>query len=43
MMDSAVRLYERLGFERARDKEFMSGEVLVKSYFLQLANASFLQ
>ncbi|GEM_PF-168810 len=43
MMDSAVRLYERLGFERARDKEFMSGEVLVKSYRLQLANASFLQ
>ncbi|MHA7964250.1 GNAT family N-acetyltransferase [Paenibacillus sp. CAU 1782] len=43
MMDSAVRLYERLGFERAYDKEFMAGEVLVKSYRLHLADTSLLQ
>lgn len=42
MMDSAVRLYERLGFERAYDKEFTVGQVLVKSYRLQLATTSLL-
>ncbi|MBJ6363728.1 GNAT family N-acetyltransferase [Paenibacillus sp. GCM10012307] len=36
MMESAVKLYERLGFERAQDKEFYSGNTLVKSYKLQL-------
>ncbi|OME80761.1 GNAT family N-acetyltransferase [Paenibacillus sp. FSL A5-0031] len=43
MMDSAVRLYERLGFERAFDKDLMNGETLVKSYRLQLKEASLLQ
>lgn len=39
MMESAVRLYERLGFERAYDKEFHNGTVLVKSYRLKLSDA----
>lgn len=43
MMDSAVRLYERLGFERAYDKDIMNGETLVKSYVLQLKKAALLQ
>ncbi|QMV43566.1 GNAT family N-acetyltransferase [Cohnella cholangitidis] len=43
IMDSAVRLYERLGFERAYDKEFNNGEVLVKSYRLQLKEAELLR
>ena len=42
IMESAVRLYERLGFERAFDKEFQSGTVLVKSYRLSLADAALL-
>ncbi|MFC6454590.1 MULTISPECIES: GNAT family N-acetyltransferase [Paenibacillus] len=36
LMQSAVRLYERLGFERAYDKDFSNGENLVKSYRLPL-------
>jgi GNAT superfamily N-acetyltransferase len=43
IMDSAVRLYERLGFERAYDKEFDNGEVLVKSYRLQLKETELLK
>jgi GNAT superfamily N-acetyltransferase len=43
MMDSAVRLYERLGFERAYDKEFMNGDKLVKSYRLQLKETPLLK
>lgn len=43
VMDSAVRLYERLGFERAYDKEFNNGEILVKSYRLQLKESELLQ
>ncbi|CAI6082709.1 hypothetical protein PAECIP112173_03662 [Paenibacillus sp. JJ-100] len=44
MMGAAIRLYERLGFERALDKEFMTGENrLVKSYRLQLADTLLLQ
>lgn len=43
MMDSAVRLYEHLGFERAFDKDLMNGETLVKSYKLQLKEAALLQ
>jgi GNAT superfamily N-acetyltransferase len=43
MMDSAVRLYERLGFERAFDKDIMNGETLVKSYRLQLKQAALLE
>jgi GNAT superfamily N-acetyltransferase len=42
MMDSAVRLYERLGFERAFDKEFMNGDRLVKSYRLHLQETALL-
>ncbi|TVX96440.1 GNAT family N-acetyltransferase [Cohnella terricola] len=42
MMDSAIRLYERLGFERAYDKEFHNGTALVKSYRLNLAEAALL-
>ncbi len=42
MMESAVRLYERLGFERAYDKEFHNGAVLVKSYRLKLADTALL-
>lgn len=36
MMASAVQLYERLGFERAHDKDLMNGETLVKCYRLRL-------
>ncbi|WP_282935929.1 GNAT family N-acetyltransferase [Paenibacillus sp. RC67] len=36
LMQSAVRLYERLGFERAYHKDFNNGETLVKSYRLPL-------
>jgi len=43
MMASAVRLYERLGFERAYDKEFYNGETLVKSYRLRLGESVLLQ
>lgn len=43
MMDSAVRLYERLGFERAFDKDLMNGEKLVKSYRLYLKKTALLQ
>ncbi|MCG7380875.1 GNAT family N-acetyltransferase [Paenibacillus sp. ACRSA] len=43
MMGEAIRLYERLGFERAHDKEFTIGQALVKSYCLQLANTPLLQ
>lgn len=42
MMNAAVRLYEHLGFERAYDKEFMNGDLLVKSYRLQLTETSLL-
>lgn len=43
MMDSAVRLYERLGFERAYDKEFYKGNILVKSYRLLLKDTVLLE
>ncbi|MBW5449271.1 GNAT family N-acetyltransferase [Cohnella sp. CFH 77786] len=43
MMASAVRLYERLGFERAFDKEFYNGERLVKSYRLRLRESALLE
>ncbi|UKS26449.1 GNAT family N-acetyltransferase [Paenibacillus sp. HWE-109] len=42
MMESAVKLYERLGFERAQDKDIHKGETLVKSYRLQLQTAAIL-
>jgi GNAT superfamily N-acetyltransferase len=40
MMESAVKLYERLGFERAYDKDIQKGETLVKSYRLHLKEAA---
>ncbi|MFD0673112.1 GNAT family N-acetyltransferase [Cohnella sp. GCM10027633] len=43
LMDSAVRLYERLGFERAYDKEFHNGNILVKSYRLRLEETALLE
>ena len=36
MMVAAVKLYERLGFTRAQEKDFFNGETYVKSYWLQL-------
>ncbi|WP_256760926.1 GNAT family N-acetyltransferase [Cohnella sp. WQ 127256] len=42
MMDSAVRLYERLGFERAFDQEYWNGDLLVKSYRLELKKTTLL-
>ncbi|GAB6988115.1 GNAT family N-acetyltransferase [Paenibacillus pini] len=36
MMASAVKLYERLGFERAFDTDVHNGDVLVKGYCLNL-------
>ncbi|AJY73662.1 GNAT family N-acetyltransferase [Paenibacillus beijingensis] len=39
MMRSAVTLYERLGFERATNTDFHSGETLVKGYKLDLSKS----
>ncbi|RNB69626.1 GNAT family N-acetyltransferase [Brevibacillus panacihumi] len=39
MMASAIRLYERMGFERAYEKEFHNGLHLVKCYRLSLPQA----
>ncbi|MGG1252931.1 GNAT family N-acetyltransferase [Brevibacillus agri] len=39
MMEAAVKLYERLGFARAADKDFFNGETHVKSYWLRLDEA----
>ena len=41
IMADAVKLYERLGFERAPDKEFNNGETLVKCYRLRLKETAF--
>lgn len=43
MMASAVRLYERLGFERAIDKDIWNGHHHVKSYRLLVQEAALLQ
>lgn len=43
MMASAVNLYERLGFERAADKDIMNGETLVKCYRFRLRTAAALE
>lgn len=43
LMASAVRLYERLGFERAYDKDLYNGDILVKSYRLWLDGAALLK
>ncbi|MCC3374682.1 GNAT family N-acetyltransferase [Cohnella sp. REN36] len=40
MMASAVRLYERLGFERATDKDIWNGDTLVKSYRLRVSETA---
>lgn len=39
MMASAIRLYERMGFKRAYDKEYHNGLHLVKCYRLSLSQA----
>lgn len=39
MMEAAVKLYERLGFERAEEKDFFNGEAQVKSYRLLFSKA----
>ncbi|MGN7762634.1 GNAT family N-acetyltransferase [Paenibacillus sp. 22594] len=36
MMASAIRLYDRLGFQRAYDTDIMNGNTLVKGYCLDL-------
>lgn len=42
-MDSAIRLYERLGFERASDKDLIKGDTVVKSYRIHLKDTTLLQ
>ncbi|GED52315.1 GNAT family N-acetyltransferase [Brevibacillus borstelensis] len=42
IMASAISLYERLGFERAPEKDIQSGPTLVKSYRLPIKEASIL-
>lgn len=39
MMAAAVRLYERLGFQRAYETDIMNGDILVKGYRLELVTA----
>ncbi|WP_376775387.1 GNAT family N-acetyltransferase [Cohnella nanjingensis] len=36
LMAAAIKLYERLGFERASDKDIYNGAVQIKSYVLRL-------
>ncbi|MUG69971.1 MULTISPECIES: GNAT family N-acetyltransferase [Paenibacillus] len=43
MMASAVKLYERLGFERAPDKDFQNGETHVLHYRLNLTMTALLK
>lgn len=43
MMASAVKLYERLGFERAYDTDTFNGEHLVKGYRIELPGSLLLQ
>lgn len=43
MMASAVKLYERLGFERAYDTDTFNGEQLVKGYRIELPGSLLLQ
>ncbi|WP_082926863.1 GNAT family N-acetyltransferase [Paenibacillus tuaregi] len=40
MMAPAIRLYEHLGFERAREQEMYNGDVLVKCYRLAVNPAA---
>ncbi|UNK19485.1 GNAT family N-acetyltransferase [Paenibacillus sp. N3/727] len=43
MMASAVKLYEKLGFERAYETDTTNGETLVKGYRLDLPGSLLLQ
>ncbi|GAB6928964.1 GNAT family N-acetyltransferase [Paenibacillus sp. JCM 10914] len=43
MMASAVKLYERLGFERAYDTDTFNGDTLVKGYRIELPGSLLLQ
>ncbi|WP_232242743.1 GNAT family N-acetyltransferase [Paenibacillus sp. GSMTC-2017] len=43
VMSSAIKLYERLGFERAIDKDIVKEESVVISYRLHLRKSSLLQ
>ncbi|ETT62809.1 GNAT family N-acetyltransferase [Paenibacillus sp. FSL H8-0457] len=43
MMASAVKLYERLGFERAYDTDIINNETLVKGYRIELPGSLLLQ
>lgn len=43
MMASAVKLYERLGFERAYDTDIYNGESLVKGYRIELPGSLLLR
>ncbi|KWX70298.1 GCN5 family acetyltransferase [Paenibacillus riograndensis] len=40
MMASAIKLYERLGFQRAYETDIMNGDTLVKGYCLDLGASS---
>ena len=42
MMQSAIKLYEKLGFKRAKQYEFMNGKILVKSYELTINETTLL-
>jgi len=43
IMADAVRLYEKLGFERVPEHEHYSGDILVKCYKIALHSADWLQ
>ncbi|WP_088067182.1 GNAT family N-acetyltransferase [Gottfriedia luciferensis] len=42
IMKSAIKLYERIGFKRAQQYEFMNGDTLVKSYELNIKDTAIL-
>ncbi|UPM53712.1 GNAT family N-acetyltransferase [Gottfriedia acidiceleris] len=42
MMKSAISLYEKIGFQRAKQYEFMNGDILVKSYELNIKDTAIL-
>ncbi|WP_051287422.1 GNAT family N-acetyltransferase [Paenibacillus taiwanensis] len=42
VMSAAALLYERLGFERAYDKDIIKGDAVVKSYRFQVKDATWL-
>ena len=43
MMASAVKLYERLGFQRAYETDIMNGDNLIKGFLLNLDSLQFKQ